>query len=294
MKVYVFAVFAAMTLAVNSNAQKKTDRERDGLIGAIHKIRSEWTEAGEKRWNDVIYDEKGNKVSREDYDTNGQLGRLSFKYDSFGKLLESTSIIGSQQYKTEYSYDDRGNLIAKAHYDSGGSPSRSVYKYDARGNNTEALLYDAKGALYAKIISSFDADAKLTKSISYDGDHSIKEILIQVYDKKGEKTATHHLNDKEGLISKEVVDEKGRLIEFIKYDESGQISGKQVTSYDRYGSVDEVSQYDGKGSLESAQMYKYEVDSSGNWVKKSVSIKDKNGKINPIPNSTITRAITYY
>ena len=102
-------------------------------------------------------------------------------------MLESTSIIGSQQYKTEYSHDDRGNLIAKAHYDGGDSPSRSIYKYDARGNNTEALLYDAKGTLYEKIISSFDADAKLTKSISYNGDQSIKEILIQVYDKKGEK-----------------------------------------------------------------------------------------------------------
>lgn len=294
MKVFVFVVFAAMTFAGNSYAQKKTDREQDGLIGAVHKIRSEWTEAGEKRWTDVVYDEKGNKVSREDFVTNGQLGKLSFKYDSFGKLLESTNIIGSQRYKTEYSYDDRGNLIAKANYDSGDSPGRSVYKYDANGNNTEALLYDAKGALYTKIISSFDADAKLTKSIIYNGDHSIKEILIQVYDKKGGKTATHHLNDKEGLISKEIVDEKGRLIEIIKYDKSGQISGKQVTSYDRYGSVEEVSQYDGKGSLEFVQMHKYEVDSNGNWVKKSVSIKDKNGKINPTPNGAMTRAITYY
>jgi len=293
MKILVLVLFTVIALANNSYTQEKTGRERDGLIGAVHKIRLEPSEAGEKMWSDTIYDEKGNKVSREDFDEHGQLGKLTFVHDASGKLLESTSIIGSQHYKTEYSYDYRGNLIAKTNYDGGGSPSLSVYKYDATGHYTETLFYDTKGSPVARISSNFDADGKLTRSTSYDGDGSIKEILIHVYDKNGKEIGTHHLNAKERLLGKEAFDEKGRLVEVIGYDEAGN-AGRHVTSYDRYGNVEEILQYDGKGSLEFSRLYKYKVDSIGNWVQKSVSIKDRSGKITSIPNSTATRVIFYY
>jgi hypothetical protein len=67
-----------------------------------------------------------------------------------------------------------------------------------------------------------------------------------------------------------------------------------MTSYGRFGNVEKTSLYNGKGSLEFSQLYKYEVDSIGNWIKKSVSIKDRRGKTTTRANSTVTRVIFYY
>jgi len=49
MKFLLIVIFIVTIFGGSSFAQRKTDREQDGLIGAVYKVRLEWTEAGQKR-----------------------------------------------------------------------------------------------------------------------------------------------------------------------------------------------------------------------------------------------------
>ena len=72
-------------------------------------------------------------------------------------------------------------------------------------------------------------------------------------------------------------------------------TGREVYKYDDKGNISEMTLMNKDGSLLSREVYKYEFDSVGNWVKMTTSVLViENGKIEFEPTEVTYRTIFYY
>lgn len=107
---------------------------------------------------------------------------------------------------------------------------------------------------------------------------------------------------------KTVEDSKHVVLETAEYDlkgvktqnqyfpvEGATLTGREVYKYDDKGNISEMTLVNTDGSLVSKEVYKYDYDSVGNWVKMTSSIAIvENGKIGFEPSEVTYRTIFYY
>jgi TonB family protein len=107
---------------------------------------------------------------------------------------------------------------------------------------------------------------------------------------------------------KTVEDSKHVLLETAEYDlkgaktqnqyypiEGATLTGRESYKYDDKGNISEMTLVSADGSLVSKEVYKYEYDSVGNWVKMIASVAVvENGKIGFEPSEVTYRTIFYY
>src|SRR6266849_9149107 len=107
---------------------------------------------------------------------------------------------------------------------------------------------------------------------------------------------------------KSVEDGKRVVLETAEYDLKGSktqnqyfpvagstLTGREVYKYDDKGNISEMTVVNPDGSLVSKEIYKYESDSMGNWVKMTTSVAVvENGKIEFEPTEATYRTIFYY
>jgi TonB family protein len=107
---------------------------------------------------------------------------------------------------------------------------------------------------------------------------------------------------------KTVEDGKRVVLETAEYDLKGSktqnqyfpiagstLTGREVYKYDDKGNISEMTLVNADGSLVSKEVYKYESDSLGNWVKMTASVAVvENGKIAFEPTEVTYRTIFYY
>jgi len=107
---------------------------------------------------------------------------------------------------------------------------------------------------------------------------------------------------------KTVEDNKRTVLETAEYDlkgsktrnqyfpvEGATLTGREVYKYDEKGNISEMTLVSADGSLVSKEVYKYEYDSVGNWVKMTTSVAVvENGKIGFEPSEMTYRTIFYY
>jgi TonB family protein len=105
-----------------------------------------------------------------------------------------------------------------------------------------------------------------------------------------------------------VEDNKRVLLETAEYDMKGAkiqnqyfpvagstLTGRENYKYDEKGNISEMTLLNGDGSLLSKEVYKYDFDSIGNWVKMMTSIAVvENQKIEFEPTEVTYRTIFYY
>jgi TonB family protein len=110
------------------------------------------------------------------------------------------------------------------------------------------------------------------------------------------------------LGGKTVEDNKHVVLETAEYDlkgaktqnqyfpiEGATLTGREVYKYDEKGNISEMTLVNADGSLVSKEVYKYEFDSVGNWVKMTTSVAVvENGKISFEPTEVTYRTIFYY
>lgn len=103
-------------------------------------------------------------------------------------------------------------------------------------------------------------------------------------------------------------DEKRVLLETSEYDLKGNktqnqyfpiagatLTGREVYKYDDRGNISEMTLVNAEGALVSKEVYKYEYDSVGNWIKMTTSIAVvENGKVTFDPTEATYRTIFYY
>src|SRR6266478_7012922 len=110
------------------------------------------------------------------------------------------------------------------------------------------------------------------------------------------------------VAGKNIEDTKHVLLETAEYDlkgvktqnqyfpiEGATLTGREVYKYDDKGNISEMTLVNADGSLVSKEVYKYESDSLGNWVKMTTSVAVvENGKIAFEPTEVTYRTIFYY
>jgi len=107
---------------------------------------------------------------------------------------------------------------------------------------------------------------------------------------------------------KSMEDGKRVVLETAEYDLKGSkiqnqyfpiagstLTGRESYKYDDKGNISEMTLVNADGSLVSKEVYKYESDSLGNWVKMTTSVAVvENGKIAFEPTEATYRTIFYY
>jgi len=110
------------------------------------------------------------------------------------------------------------------------------------------------------------------------------------------------------VAGKSVEDNKHVLLETAEYDlkgvktqnqyfpiEGATLTGREVYKYDDKGNISEMTLVNADGSLVSKEVYKYDYDSVGNWVKMTTSVAVvENGRIGFEATEVTYRTIFYY
>ena len=119
------------------------------------------------------------------------------------------------------------------------------------------------------------------------------------------RTEVVRVSNSSGTI---VEDSKRVLLETAEYDLKGaktqnqyfpvagsSLTGRETYKYDDKGNISEMTLLNADGSLLSKEVYKYEFDSIGNWVKMTTSVAGvENQKIVFDPTEITYRTIFYY
>jgi periplasmic protein TonB len=91
-------------------------------------------------------------------------------------------------------------------------------------------------------------------------------------------------------------DQKGNRIDNAYFlAAGGSLTGKEVYKYDERGNIVEMTLHNDDGTLLAKEIYTYEFDSVGNWVKMTTSVAVmEGGKVSFEPSEVTYRMISYF
>ena len=207
MEKIILVILSVLCLVSCNQSEKKNDLTEENLKGKVKSITENTYEAvdkfGQIEKGDVlvdssavytddgrfkIYNEKGNKIEENYYNSNGSLiYKNTYKYDEKGNKIEENyyNSNGRLYSKTTYKYDEKGNMIEDNFYDSddGSLIYKTTYKYDEKGNIIEENHYDSNGRLDSKYTYEYDKNNNWTQRIEYKNTipHRITERIIEYY-----------------------------------------------------------------------------------------------------------------
>ena len=184
---------------LEKKSEKKNDLTEENLKGKVKSIKETTYKAvdkfGQIEKGDVlnnyfnIYNEKGNKIEDNSYDSDGSLNsKTTYKYDKKGNKIEENIYDSNGKFvrKTTYKYDKKGNIIEeKSYYPDGSLIYKNTYKYDEKGNMIEENWYESDGSLYEKHTYKYEYDKNnnWTQRIQYKNTIplNITERIIEYY-----------------------------------------------------------------------------------------------------------------
>src|SRR4051812_32411816 len=91
-------------------------------------------------------------------------------------------------------------------------------------------------------------------------------------------------------------DQKGTRVDNAYFLEAGgTLTGKEVYKYDDKGNIVEMTLHNADGSLLAKEVYAYEFDAVGNWVKMTTSVAIiEGGRLTFEPSEVTYRTISYF
>ena len=182
MEKIILVILSVLCLVSCNQSEKKNDLTEENLKGKVKSIKETTYEAvdkfGQIEKGDVlvdssavytddgrfkIYNEKGNKIEENYYNSNGSL-----------------------IYKNTYKYDEKGNKIEEYHYDEDGKFNyKTTYKYDEKGNTIEINNYNSDGRLDSKYTYKYkyDKNNNWIQQVKYKNNKPIQitERIIEYY-----------------------------------------------------------------------------------------------------------------
>src|SRR5215212_2796752 len=118
------------------------------------------------------------------------------------------------------------------------------------------------------------------------------------------KTETTKISVKNGkpvegaraVLETTTYDQKGNRVDNAYFLEAGgTLTGKEVYKYDDKGNIVEMTLHNADGSLLAKEVYAYEFDAVGNWVKMTTSVAMiEGGKVSFEPSEVTYRSISYF
>lgn len=290
-----FRLLRALTLVlllINLAVGQKADREKKGLLGAVHSVRAQTAdyldenskEKGRAKQLDIVtYDTKGNESER-------------IIYDDYGFLVG----------KEVHSRDDKDNLIESILSDPKGVVmERRTYTH-YNGKLVQIMTYDEKGSLVLKQVNSHDSNGRLRAETYYDPKNAVGKTLYEFDGKGNVSEVAFYLASGSKAVAPigpclgahRVIysyDKKGRPTKALAYEPDGEMKKSWTYAYNPKGQVAE----DVRESFWSSTkfIYKYEYDSKGNWITRTAIVTDQSklSDIRSHQRKTVTlREITYY
>jgi YD repeat-containing protein len=142
------------------------------------------------------YDEKGNQVELNDYDSEGALVE---KAVMGRKDLSDSAKLSLYNWNTVSRYNDQGDLIEKVIYKhnarsfletmeayapNGELTHTFILKWDTNGNRIEQSRRNANGGLVWLTASEFDTDGNEIKQMSYDENNVVEDGFAQKFNER--------------------------------------------------------------------------------------------------------------
>ncbi len=179
-----------------------------------------------------------------------------------GKQVEGKRVQAETQ-----NYGENGMLVKSVRYDA-EKRGDYFYSYDASGSRLE-FIRNATSSSRVKTEFKYDANGNRLEEVQT-GDEGLVAKVVSVYDAKGLRTERRMYN-KQGLFA------------------------RRTYTYGADGNPTEEAEYDSKGGLVGKQSYSYELDPTGNWIKRITSAQGmSDGKPVSEPAEVTYRTITYY
>ena len=214
------------------------------------------------------YDSQNNKIEDCRYILDNRDVKFTFKFDEKGNKIEVCFYNSNDELKSTdtYKYDDNGYLIEQNNFIN-NQLMKFLYKYDDKGNRIELKGYNSDGSLDYKSTSKYDDKGNKIEVCSYNG-------YVKLTGKN-----TYKYDDKDFLIE-QVTENNFKTKHIYKYDDKGNMIEDYNIFLDMNGGIKNI--------------FKYDYDEMGNWVKKiefkKRDLLDKDG----IPQETTARTIKYY
>lgn len=278
----VLAIGAASLLFAGTTGAGlvKSDREVEGLKGAVHKVIEEWDS---NRFMANYYDRTGNLTKFEmGHRGSGKVKterrQTIFERDAGGQKTVSRSIgaDGLPLDEIRYSYDERGNLVEQGTYRNNKLLFKSVHAYDDQGHKLETKTYLSDGSLKSKSVYTYDSKGNIATIASYKNCTSDQACALD-------------------YKAVDAYDGQGRMTEAVIYKANGTLDERRVYTYNANGYEQEVVVYSSAGIILKKETSSYEYDSNGNWTKRAtIESTAKEGKFISEPPHITKRAITYY
>ncbi|MDT7806466.1 MAG: periplasmic protein TonB [Acidobacteriota bacterium] len=118
------------------------------------------------------------------------------------------------------------------------------------------------------------------------------------------KTETAKISVKNGkpvegaraVLETTTYDQKGNRVDNAYFlAAGGSLTGKEVYKYDERGNIIEMTLHNDDGTLLAKEVYTYELDALGNWVKMTTAVAViEGGKVTFEPSEVTYRTISYY
>lgn len=178
-----------------ANAQVKTDRELDGLVGPVKSTRVK-TVLMECVSGEFVEEERS--TSDDEYDLSGRVvgNRNRFnRSDPISRMLY-------------YPFEEGVTRIEKPVYWENGIPPfwkhgaliyKDVYTYDNRNRRAEHVNYRADGAIQSRSIVIFDEYGRIVETKSYNADGAPSDWNRIKYDERGNEVESAHFKE-DGML----------------------------------------------------------------------------------------------
>jgi hypothetical protein len=211
---------------------------------------------------------------------------------------------GAQQKKSDLEHAGLKGKVKSVKIEEAKLSSKSGKQVEGKKVQLETQNYGENGMLVKSV--RYDADKRGDYFYSYDSSGSRLEFIRNAtsssrvktefkYDANGYRLEEVQTGD-EGLVAKvvSVYDANGLRNERRMYTKQGLFARRTYT-YGADGNPTEEAEFDPKGGLVGKQGYSYELDPTGNWIKRTTStLGISNGKQVSEPAAVTYRTITYY
>ena len=302
----------------------RTDRNEDGLKGAVHTVRTPVVKlpartprpasSGNTLRQLVTYDPQGHKTEEVTYseDDTTIARRVIFDRDEDGILRETRMYdeAGALFHRSARTRDADGKRVEELSYEADGTLSeRALGLYDEQGRMQEWAIYSPDDKLQMKFVMRYDEQGREAETLFCHGGTTRQIIrteqmetgeLRAIMQGEAEMQTSPECGD-EGFVAGRTrysYSEAGEMVEMTALDHEGTIANRWVFAEAPDGSWREKREYDVAGLLTSRETYVHEMDEHGNWTKEVVASWvaqfSRDGSEEPEPVEEHRREITYY
>jgi hypothetical protein len=152
----------------------------------------------------------------------------TLKYDSKGFLTETIIYDpeGKVQATFSYDYDNNGRRSKTSRFENGKLVNYYTYVYNEHGNKIKAERFNSSGEIEEYYIYEYDDDGNLVSEEWYSAPGE-KIYSIENDYQNGLKTKSSTFDENEKMIYEYVYqyDQKGNIVEELKYDDLGKKAG---------------------------------------------------------------------